>query len=333
MKKIISILILAISVFSFSKDNYIFDENRIRQVFSEYEILDYEKSPQVWLDILDRKNDLRIQISNYAKGDTIEKARKRINKSVLDSSFVSYIENNTLSNRYFGVKSDSFVKKTNYGERKNEQIFLEKVKFTIEYTGGISDYENALKMMKEAIDPSIPLKNRPKKTFSKNYSIDNCIDKSKLVNNFKKVYQSVKFEDIKGNEMDLSCYKITIDSEDYPRAVWIQANNNYSKKVIDRRNQAYIQSNASQDWDGKDHSYKYKGEEKKIMPKYFGVNAKVYENDYMKRVTKQNIIGIYRYAITDKFTITTVTFEVKGKKQVEQEEYEQFLSIVKSSLK
>ena len=44
------------------------------------------------------------------------------------------------------------------------------------------------------------------------------------------------------------------------------------------------------------------------MPKYFGVNAKVYENDYMKRVLKQDIIGIYRYAVTDKYTITTATF-------------------------
>lgn len=69
------------------------------------------------------------------------------------------------------------------------------------------------------------------------------------------------------------------------------------------------------------------------MPKYFGVNAKVYENDYMKRVLKQDIIGIYRYAVTDKYTITTATFLVKNQEKVEQEEYEQFLSLVKSALK
>ncbi len=188
-------------------------------------------------------------------------------------------------------------------------------------------------MIKEAIDPNEAIKNRPKKTFSKNYSIDNYIDKNKLENDFKKIYKNVKFEDIKGNNMDLSCYKITIDENDYPRAVWIQANNNYSKKVIDGRTEFFIKSYASRDWDGKDHSYKYTGEEKNIMQRYFGVNAKVYENDYMKRVTKQDIIGIYRYAVTDKYTITTVTFLVKNQKKVEQEEYEQFLSLVKSALK
>ncbi len=333
MKKFIFIIMISISLISLAKDDYTLNVNRINKVFSQWELLTNRKTKNSYIDLVDRENEIRIQISDYAKGDSPKKAQERFKKSALDSGYTMATKTNQVSQKYFGVSSTTYIQNNIYGLRKEEHIFLDKVKFTVEYTGNDSDYENALNLIKEAIDPTMQIKNRSQRTFSKNYSIDNFIDKNKLQNNFKKIYKDVTFEDIEGNNFDLSCYKITIDAEEYPRAVWIQANNNFSKKVIDRRTEAFIKSYAQKDWDGKDHSYKYTGEEKKIMPKYFGVNAKVYENDYMKRVLKQDIIGIYRYAVTGKYTITTVTFLVKNQEKVEQEEYEQFISLVKSALK
>ena len=72
MKKIVLVLMIVLSSIIFSKDNYIFNENRIRQVFSEYELVDHESKPQIWYKYIDRENDIRIQLSNYKKGDTKE---------------------------------------------------------------------------------------------------------------------------------------------------------------------------------------------------------------------------------------------------------------------
>ncbi|MGF6907740.1 hypothetical protein [Fusobacterium sp. PH5-44] len=333
MKKLILMIMYCMSMISLSENNYILNADRIKKVFSQWELLTNRQKNSLYIDLVDRENEIRVQISNYSADDSPKKAQERFKRSTIDSGFVLTKKSVQQSQKYFNSDSISYIKNNIYGPRRQEHIFLNKVKFSVEYTGSESDYENALKLIKEGIDPTVQIKSRSKKTFSKNYSIDNFIDKNKLQSNFKKIYKNVTFEDIKGNNFDLSCYKITVDAKDYPRAVWIQANNNFSKKVMDRKSEAFIKSYAQKDWDGKDHSYKYTGEEKKIMPKYFGVNAKVYENDYMKRVLKQDIIGIYRYAVTEKYTITTVTFLVKGQKKVEQEEYEQFLILVKSALK
>ncbi|MGF6907741.1 hypothetical protein [Fusobacterium sp. PH5-44] len=64
------LLIMLVTIFSvsiFPKDNYIFDEVRIKKVFNEYELIESKYAENIWLDLIDRENDIRIQISNYAK--------------------------------------------------------------------------------------------------------------------------------------------------------------------------------------------------------------------------------------------------------------------------
>ena len=333
MKKITSILILFASLFSLSKDNYIFDENRIRTVFSEYELIDYESAPQIWLDLVDRENDIRIQISNYRNGDSEEASKKRFNTSAINSYFTPIANTVNLSSKYFGVPSISYIKTNNSGIRRREDIFFQKIKVSIEYMGGNEDYENALHLLNEAIDQSASLKNRTKRTFSKNYSIENFVDRRKLEANFKRVYGNIKLEKIDGMALDSSSYKVTIESGSMPRAIWIRANNNYSKKVIERRNDFEIQSQATKDADGVDHAYVHRGQDSRIMPRYFGVNAKVYENDYMLRELNIGVVGVIRYAITDKYTVGSNTFIIDGNKEEELKEYEKFLSLIKASLR
>ena len=187
--------------------------------------------------------------------------------------------------------------------------------------------------MKEAIDTSVSLKNRPRRTFSKNYSIENFVDRRKLEANFKKEYRNIKVEEIRGDEMDSSSYKVTIESGSLPRAIWIRANNNYSKKVIERRNDFEIQSQATKDADGVDHAYVHIGQDNRIIPRYFGVNAKVYENDYMLRELNIGVVGVIRYGITDKYTVGSNTFIIDGNKEEELKEYAKFLSLIKASLR
>ena len=329
----LGVIFLIISLFSFAKDNYIFDENRIRQVFSEYELLEYQNSPYIRLDLLDRERDTRIQISSYATGDSIAKARERFHQFAIDDKSTPVNRVNQLSENRLGQDSTSYIRRTPDGIRKDEHFFFDKVKMSIDYAGDDRDYENVLQLVKEAIDPSVPLRSRPRKTFSQNYSIGNFVDRRKLEANFRKEYRNIKVEEIKGTTMDLSTYKVTIESGRMPRAIWISSNNNYSKRVIERENDFEVQSLARKDAYGRDHAFVRRGEESKVTPRYFGVNANVYENDYMLRELNVAVVGVRRYAITDKYTVGAGTFIIDGNKEEEMKEYEKFLSLIKASLR
>ena len=130
-------MVLFLSISSFSKDNYIFDSNRIKTVFSQYEILTERSRSKgdrnEFLDILDRENDIRIQISDYYEGDTIAKAKERFSKSNSESGFVRIASNNiNLSKKYLGQESYSYSRATSYDNRKSEDFFFNGVKFSIE---------------------------------------------------------------------------------------------------------------------------------------------------------------------------------------------------------
>ena len=146
-------------------------------------MLTSRKTKNSYIDLVDRENEIRIQISDYAKDDSPKKAQERFKKSALDSGYTMATKANQVSQKYFCVSSTTYIQNNIYGIRKEEHIFLDKVKFTVEYTGNDSDYENALNLIKEAIDPTMQIKNRSQRTFSKNYSIDNFVDKNKLQNN------------------------------------------------------------------------------------------------------------------------------------------------------
>ena len=328
MKKLLTCLFILLPILSFSKESYLLDENRIKNVFSQWEFLQIENRDILYIDILNRETDTRIQISTYANEDTINKARDRFHKSTTNSGFELLSRNeNVLSNKYFGVESRSYIKKYIHGEKRKEHIFLNKVKFSIEYVEKLENYENLLKMIKEAIDPSIPLQSRSQRVFNKNYSIDNYIDKNRLIANSRSTFGNVTFYEVEGTSQDVSEYEVMFDENKLAtRVILVQSNNNYSERVILNRfeNRLLAVSN---------YPYKFRDEEKRITQKYFGVNARTYVNDYVRRESKLPILGVMRIAITKDFTIITMTYEARNNKRQELVEYEAFLKIVQDSMK
>lgn len=76
MKKIGMLLIILSSFIIFGKNNFKFDENRIKKVFIEYELINSKSEENIYLHFCDRNNEIRIEISNYKKGGT-ETGEKR----------------------------------------------------------------------------------------------------------------------------------------------------------------------------------------------------------------------------------------------------------------
>jgi hypothetical protein len=314
------------SISLFSRDTYIFDENRIRQVFSEYELIDYESSPQVWLSLLNRESDLSIQISNYSKNDSVDRAKSRFRENAAKDEFVTYRNPKNSARSILGMESTSYTKDVEGSKLTREHLFFDEVKISINHDSTETEYEDALKLIKEAIDPNMPLRNRQQRVFNKNYSIDNYIDKNKLVANARNRFNNVTFYEREGNVTDPSEYQIVFDLNKLAtRGILIRANNNYNNKVILRRWENHINNSS--------YPYKFRDEEKRITQKYFGVNARTYTNDYVRRESKLPILGVMRVAITEDFTIITMTYEASKNKRQELVEYEEFLKIVAASMK
>ena len=147
MKKIISIvLFLIIQIFSYSfENNYVFNAERIKKVFSEWDFVDEEKKENHYMRLINRENDVTIDISNYKKGDTPETAERRFHKSALEDDYV-FDGNGHLSIEYLGNVSKEYIKYTEIGIRKKENFFFEKVKFAIVYTGTEKDYKETIRM-------------------------------------------------------------------------------------------------------------------------------------------------------------------------------------------
>ncbi|WP_235238601.1 hypothetical protein [Fusobacterium varium] len=80
MKKIISVvLFLLIQIASYSfEDNYVFNAERIKKVFSEWELEREKNEKSYFMRLYNKKNDIFIDISNYEKGDNPETTEKRI---------------------------------------------------------------------------------------------------------------------------------------------------------------------------------------------------------------------------------------------------------------
>ena len=226
-----------------------------------------------------------------------------------------------------GVKSISYIKNELGTQRNTEDLFFEKVKISISYRGTELEYRKTLELIKEAIDPSIPLQSRPQRVCNKNYSIDNYIDKNRLITNSRNRFGNVTFYKVEGNTDKESEYEIMFDENKLAtRVILVQSNNNYSERVILNRfeNRLLAVSN---------YPYKFRDEEKRITQKYFGVNTRTYVNDYVRRESKLPILGVMRIAITKDFTIITMTYEARNNKRQELVEYEAFLKIVQDSMK
>lgn len=329
MKKIISIvLFLIIQIFSYSfENNYVFNAERIKKVFSEWDFVDEEKKENHYMRFINRENDVTIDISNYKKGDTPETAERRFHKSALEDDYV-FDGNGHLSIEYLGNVSKEYIKYTEIGIRKKENFFFEKVKFAIVYTGTEKDYKETLELVKEAIDPSMKVKNRPKKVFKKPLEIDQIFDVKKLKREFDNTHKFVELEYAKKKNGMPSYVMIVLDEKKagLRRQIIIESNDNFNKKVIEKRREYNLKF-------GKDmQGYEYIKEDKK-SEKYFGVPSKEYQNTYFKDKKIFDIVTMSNLISTDEYTILITNFIPEGQKEFADKQYEEYLKILSLCLK
>ena len=329
MKKIISIvLFLIIQIFSYSfENNYVFNAERIKKVFSEWDFVDEEKKENHYMRFINRENDVTIDISNYKKGDTPETAERRFHKSALEDDYV-FDGNGHLSIEYLGNVSKEYIKYTEIGIRKKENFFFEKVKFAIVYTGTEKDYKETLELVKEAIDPSMKVKNRPKKVFKKPLEIDQIFDVKKLKREFDNTHKFVELEYAKKKNGMPSYVMIVLDEKKagLRRQIIIESNDNFNKKVIEKRREYNLKF-------GKDmQGYECIKEDKK-SEKYFGVPSKEYQNTYFKDKKIFDIVTMSNLISTDEYTILITNFIPEGQKEFADRQYEEYLKILSSCLK
>ncbi|RHG36419.1 hypothetical protein DW261_06090 [Fusobacterium varium] len=329
MKKIISIvLFLIIQIFSYSfEDKYVFNAERIKKVFSEWEVVKEEKKESYYISFINRENDVTIDISNYKKGDNSESAEKRFHKLALNSNF-EFIGNNHLSIKYLGTPSKEYIKYTEIGIEKEENFFFEKVKFAIFHTNSEEDYKETLELVKEAIDPSIKVKNRPKKIFKKPLEIDQIFDVKKLKREFDNTHKFVELEYAKKKNGMPSYVMIVLDEKKagLRRQIIIESNDNFNKKVIEKRREYNLKF-------GKDmQGYEYIKEDKK-SEKYFGVPSREYQNTYFKDKKIFDIVTMSNLISTDEYTILITNFIPEGQKEFADKQYEEYLKILSSCLK
>lgn len=324
MKKIISIILfLIIQVISYSfEDNYIFNAERIKKVFSEWEFVDEEKKENHYMRFINREKDVTIDISNYKKGDNPEIAERRFHKSALEDEY-TFNGNGLLSVGYLGIASKEYIKYAEIGIRKKENFFFEKIKFAIVYTGVEEDYIETLELVKEAIDPSMKVKERPKKVFKKPKEIEKIFDVKKLKREFNNTHKFVEFK----YNTSPSGIMIFLDEKKVGlrRQIIIESNDNFCKKVMTRRRDYDLQFSEEQ-------GYKYTGEDKK-SEKYFATTSREYQNTYFKDEKLLDIVAMANLIVTDDYTILMINYIPEGQKEFADRQYEEYLKILSSCLK
>ncbi|AVQ29098.1 hypothetical protein C4N20_13715 [Fusobacterium ulcerans] len=329
MKKTITIILLLIiqtATYSF-EDNYIFNAERIKKVFSEWEIERERNDKNYFMRLYNKEDDIFIDISNYEKGDNPEIAEKRFHKSSLNGDF-KFDGNNHLSIKYLGVASKEFTKYTETEIKKKESFFFEKVKFSIVYTGTEEEYEKTLELVKEAIDPSTKVKERPKKVFKKPTEIDQIFNVKKLKREFDNTHKFVQIESGKNNDKTASYVMIFLDEEKagLRRQIIIEDNDNFSKKVITRRRDYNLRH--TKDIQG----YKYIGEDKK-SEKYFGVSSREYQNTYFKDEKLFDVVVMANVIVTNQYELLIINYIPEGQKEFADKQYEEYLKILNSCLR
>ncbi len=329
MKKIISIILfLIIQIISYSfEDNYIFNAERIKKVFSEWEFVDEEKKENHYMRFINREKDVTIDISNYKKGDNSETAERRFHKSALEDDY-TFNGNGLLSVGYLGSASKKYTKYTEIGIKKEEDFFFEKVKFAIVYTGTEEDYIETLELVKESIDPSMKVKERPKKVFKKPKEIDQIFDIKKLKREFDNTHKFVEFEYSKKKNGMPSYVMIVLDEKKagLRRQIIIESNDNFNKKVIEKRRDYNLRV------DKEMLAYKYVKDDRK-SEKYFGVSSREYQATYFKDEKLFDIITMSNLISKDEYTILITNFIPEGQKEFADRQYEEYLKILSSCLR
>lgn len=309
-------------------DNYIFDAERIKKVFCGWEFIKEEKMNSHYMRFYNKEKDIYIDISNYAMGDTPKTAQKRFYKSSIKGNF-KYSGKNEESKKILNQSSYEYIFDGTKELAVENHLFFNNVKISIVITNGDkNDYIETLKLVKEAIDPAEPIKNRKCLGKLKYYHIDEMFDISKLEKGLKEFSSSGRIKkEINGDEdakTFISDYTYHLDyGEIIPRGIRIENNKNFSGEVMKKRWHKFFMEEKFDAEKGRDKA-KYLGEDK-ISVKYFGVPAKKYE------VRALEDIGLiqYRYVIaTDKYTIITYNYKHK----TTDTEYENLLKIIYKSL-
>ena len=329
MKKIISIILfLVFQMISYSfEDNYIFNAERIKKVFSEWEFVDEEKKENHYMRFINREKDVTIDISNYKKGDNPEIAERRFHKSALEDDY-TFNGNGHLSVKYLGIASKEFIRYGEIGVDKKENFFFEKVKFSIVYTGVEEDYIETLELVKEAIDPSMKVNERPKKVFKKPLEIEKIFDVKKLKREFDNTHKFVEFEYSKKKDGMPSYVMILLDEKKagLRRQIIIESNDNFNKKVIEKRRDYNLRF-------GKDMQvYKHTKDDRK-SEKYFGVSSREYQSTYFKDEKLFDIVVMKNLISTDEYTILITNYIPEGQKEFADRQYEEYLKILSLCLK
>ena len=331
----LKIFLFSLIVFSFaySKDNYVFDADRIKKVFCEWELIEEDKDNPYFLKLANKKKDIYIDISSYAKNDTPEKAEKRFRKISLDDNF-KYLKINKDTKKILGKSSNEYIFDGIKELVNKNDIFFDKVKMAIVVTNGNkNDYMETLKLVKEAVDPTEPIKKRKCLGKVKYYTIEEMFDIEKLEKEMKKISKTGDIKkEIRGKEtskMLISGYLYSVDGEKLdPRIIWIENNKNFSREVMSKRWKKYILEDYVETDLGNPNP-EYVGEDE-ISEKYFGVPAQ----KYAVRVLEDVGLIQYRYVIpTDEYTLVIYNFMYNEKRKAAEKDYEKLLKIVYNSLK
>lgn len=329
----ILLLLLILFSFSYSKDNYIFDSNRIKKVFCEWELTDEKNNENIYMRFFNKEKNIYIDISNYTNKDTPEKAEKRFHQSSIDTNF-KYLRKNEDTKEILGKISNEYIFNGKKELAIENHIFFDKVKISIVVTNGDKkDYIETLKLVKEAIDITEPIQERKCLGKLKYYTIEEMFDIEKLEKEMKKNSKSGEIKkEIRGKETSktlISGYLYSVDGEKLdPRIIWIENNKKFSREVMNKRWERYILGDYIETDLGNPNPI-YIGEDK-ISEKYFGVPAK----KYAVRILEDVGIIQYRYVIaTDDYTLVIYNFMYNENRKATEKDYEKLLKIVYNSLK
>ena len=318
------IFFIICSAISYSQDNYIFDSNRIKKVFCQWEITREYKKDYELLRLYNKEENIFVDISNYAKEDTKKVAEKRFHEIAVEGNY-KYIGKDTTSKKYLKTTSIKYKGENIFGTGIKNNIFLDKVKMAIVNYGEEEEYIKTLKLIKEAIDPTIKIKDRTPIDYREIYQVKDMFDVKKLSKSIKKYNRYVDvLEEAKGNNEVGSRISFALDDSGkavVERSIIIEANVHFSKKVQERRWKNFA---------------KYLSFKNPVIDntsiKYFGVPS-----IQMKSTQPQNYgydaVGIANIIITEDYTIWILNYVLNGDKELQKVEYNELLELTKRALK
>lgn len=318
------IFFIICSAISYSQDNYIFDSNRIKKVFCQWEITREDIQSNYFMRIYNKEEDIFIDISTYAKGDNKKIAEKRFYDLAINDGY-SYIETDNISDKILGEKSKKYIGIFKDGKRIKNQLFFDQIKISIGNSSSEEEYIKTLKLIKEAIDPTVKIKDRTPIDYGEIYQVKDMFDVKKLSKSIKKYNRYVDvLEEAKGNNEVGSRISFALDDSGkavVERSIIIEANVHFSKKVQERRWKNFA---------------KYLSFKNPVIDntsiKYFGVPS-----IQMKSTQPQNYgydaVGIANIIITEDYTIWILNYVLNGDKELQKVEYNELLELTKRALK